>query len=529
MKFLFNLPAVILCFLHNGVSGVEVVVSVQEGDSVTLHTGAETTQEEIIWYFNKSKIAEIARDQKKICIVYETVEDRLKLDHQTGSLTIMNITNTDSGVYDLLIRSSDTEMIFNVTVNGFSASERDEIKRMSAKEGDSVTLELAETKKPNEMTWYLHETVFANIKGNQSNICERFRDGLKLDNQTGSLTIMNTRTTDSGLYKLQMISRNGRFSITTVKRFCVTILCENPGLSSAAVGGIVAAVVLLVATAAVVVGVFYCRRKRHTPVPQNVLMFKGVGSDEVSVSVMEGDSVTLIYLGTNTQDDIKWFFNDTPIAEMTRNHTKISTDKWVEERMGNRLKVNEAGSLTIMMIAVTDSGLYQLQINSSREKIFNLSVCFSAAEQDEMKRKTLKVGESVTLDPGVINRNDTIQWHFNEVLIADITGDESKICADDECKKRFGDGLKLDNQTGSLTIMNTRTTHSGVYQLLIINNQFTIINSCGITVNDSGLSPGAIAGICIGTILLVVPTIASLVDLGLHQAVGAKFTAHVKK
>ncbi|KAL0161745.1 hypothetical protein M9458_045470, partial [Cirrhinus mrigala] len=45
-------------------------------------------------------------------------------------------------------------------------------------------------------------------------------------NQTGSLTITNTRTTDSGFYKLQIIISNGRFSITSeerVKRFSVTV------------------------------------------------------------------------------------------------------------------------------------------------------------------------------------------------------------------------------------------------------------------------------------------------------------------
>ncbi len=41
-------------------------------------------------------------------------------------------------------------------------------------------------------------------------------------------------------------------------------------MSSAAVAGIVVAVVLLVAAAAVAVGVFYCRRRSRTAVPQSV-------------------------------------------------------------------------------------------------------------------------------------------------------------------------------------------------------------------------------------------------------------------
>ncbi|XDV24009.1 hypothetical protein PO909_028320, partial [Leuciscus waleckii] len=85
-----------------------------------------------------------------------------------------------------------------------------------------------------------------------------------------------------------------------------------------------------------------------------------------------------------------------------------------------------------------------------------------------MKRKTVKEGESAILYTGVIRKlNDSITWYFNDTLIAEITGDQSKICTDVQCKERFRDRLKLDNQTGSLTITNTRNTDSGEYTLLI--------------------------------------------------------------
>ncbi len=106
-------------------------MSVTEGDSVSLHTGVETNQQDRIkWYFNDTRIAQITGDLSKICTDVQCNEgnerfrDRLELDHQTGSLTIMNIRNTDSGLYQLKIFSSNsTEKIFSVSVSGKSFHE----------------------------------------------------------------------------------------------------------------------------------------------------------------------------------------------------------------------------------------------------------------------------------------------------------------------------------------------------------------------------------------------------------------------
>ncbi len=113
-------------------------------------------------------------------------------------------------------------------------------------------------------------------------------------------------------------------------------------------------------------------------------------------------------------------------------------------------------------------------------------VCVSdvpASEQYEMKE-----GKSVTLASGVTeNPNDVMKWYLNDTRIAEITGDQSKICTDDQCKDRFRDRLKLD-QTGSLTITNTRTTDSGLYtlQIIISDSRFSISREKRFSVTVTG-------------------------------------------
>ncbi len=95
----------------------------------------------------------------------------------------------------------------------------------------------------------------------------------------------------------------------------------------------------------------------------------------------------------------------------------------------------------------------------------------------------MKEGEYVTFDPGVTkNTNDSMTWYFNDILIAEITGDQSEICTDDQCDERFRDRLKLDNQTGSLTIMNTRTTDSGLYILQINSIRISVMKIFSVNV-----------------------------------------------
>ncbi|XP_052394832.1 SLAM family member 9 isoform X1 [Carassius gibelio] len=110
------------CWCLIGVFGDSV--SVMEGDSVTLHTGLTEIREDedILWKFgaNKSQIAKIKK-KKQIFFTYndtdERFRDRLKLDDQTGSLTITNISTEHSGDYELEISGAKkSSKTFSVSV-----------------------------------------------------------------------------------------------------------------------------------------------------------------------------------------------------------------------------------------------------------------------------------------------------------------------------------------------------------------------------------------------------------------------------
>ncbi|XP_077081467.1 uncharacterized protein LOC143735245 isoform X2 [Siphateles boraxobius] len=250
-------------------------------------------------------------------------------------------------------------------------------------------------------------------------------------------------------------------------------------------------------------------------------------ADSVEVSVMEGDSVTLHTNAKKQQQDrIKWYYNDTLIAQINRDQSKTCTDVRCNndtERFRDRLKLDhQTGSLTITNITDTDSGEYNLLItrgNIDSETIYSVSVKgVSAVERDEVKRMTVKEGESVSSDLDVKrNPNDVMMWHFNDILIAEITGDQSKICKDDQCKERFRDRLKLDHQTGSLTITHTTTEDSGEYTLQISRSSrrrrrsISSVKSFDVTVIGSGLSSGAVAGICVPVLLVSVASAVGVI------------------
>uniref|UniRef100_A0A673LL76 Ig-like domain-containing protein n=1 Tax=Sinocyclocheilus rhinocerous TaxID=307959 RepID=A0A673LL76_9TELE len=109
--------------------------------------------------------------------------------------------------------------------------------------------------------------------------------------------------------------------------------------------------------------------------------------------------------------------------------------------------------------------------------IYCVFMCISGVFGDEMKSVSVTEGDSITLNTDIkvqrgLNTFRThcmLLWMFGaqETRIAEIYNRKMFIYDSNES---FGDRLQMDNQTGSLTIRNIRTEHSGLYKLLILRN-----------------------------------------------------------
>ncbi|KAI2648006.1 Tyrosine-protein kinase-like otk [Labeo rohita] len=346
----------------------------------------------------------------------------------TGSLTITNISTEHTGLYKLQISSSSRGILYKKFK--VSTELTDKVENKVVNERDSVTLnpdtKNTEIQEDDLVLWMFgyNNNVIAQIRGGTEQTYDgdrkRFKDRLKLDKTTGSLTITNISTEHTGFYKLQIISSSG--------------------------------------------GILYNNFS---------VLIQPVTNKVEEKSVNERDSVTLNpHTEIQRDDQIQWMFGDENdlIAQISGGTGE--TRDGDKKRFKDRLKLNNTtGSLTITNISSEHTGLYKLKIISSSRGIlykeFKVSV--------QLEEKLVDEGKSVTLNPDTeIKGDDQILWMFGDEddLIAQIRGETVKIY--DGAKKRFKDRLKLDKTTGSLTITNISTEHTGLtglYKLQIISSR----------------------------------------------------------
>ncbi|XP_056614668.1 uncharacterized protein LOC130429866 [Triplophysa dalaica] len=297
---------------------------------------------------------------------------------------------------------------------------------VSVTEGDSVTLSVNLTEVKDKISWKFgaQDVVIAEINVVHDNMRlyeerpdGRFRDRLKLD-QTGSLIITNITNKHSGLY--QVINTNtGKqlniFNITAYAHLSVPVITRDSSSSSSK-----CSVLCSVMNVSHVSLSWYKRKSllssisvsehrninislhleclddSYTCVINNPITnqtqhlntdvcHKCSGVFSESVSVTEGDSVTLSVDLTEVKDKISWKFGaqEVVIAEIivvNKNINKILHKERPDGRFRDRLKLDQTGSLIITNITNTHSGLYKV-INTTSGKQLNMQhycLCSSA-------------------------------------------------------------------------------------------------------------------------------------------------------
>uniref|UniRef100_A0A671SEX1 Immunoglobulin subtype domain-containing protein n=1 Tax=Sinocyclocheilus anshuiensis TaxID=1608454 RepID=A0A671SEX1_9TELE len=167
---------------------------------------------------------------------------------------------------------------------------------------------------------------------------------------------------------------------------------------------------------------------------------------------------------------------------------------------------DQTRELTIRNIRRDQSGDYKVEINTSsmilhRKLRINISGVFSF---DGVKKMSVRDGDPVTLQTRITNitADNVIQWTFGPQNTSVVKTDrESRRIIYNEHDVRFTDRLHLNIQTGDLTISNTKTEVSGLYQIKIIKRTYTIQKSFSVTVSAQS---GAASGICGAGVGLVV-------------------------
>ncbi|XP_059425976.1 uncharacterized protein LOC132160255 [Carassius carassius] len=467
--------AVGLIYHRQMIAEIPETVSGVEGDKVELKTGVTKIQtSDLIEWKGGNKDNLIAQIKEGTITSYEDVfygvfRDRIKLDMKTGSLTITNPRIEHTGPYKLLINKK-LKKRFIVYIKG---------KTLTVKENDSDTLDTkTELQTGDEIRWMFgdKDALIAEIKGETREMTTYdgpdgiFRDRLELNKMTGSLTIKNITADHAGLYKLLILSSGS----TLCSKFFIYV------------GGVF-----------------------------------GADEDEVkSVSVMEGDSVTLNPDPTQIQGFILilWRFGDPVIAQINR---KVTSYPSYIELFSGRLQLDQTGFLTINNMRIKHSGLYKIKVikkaGISNIK-FTVTVYESPSAVDagvtDMKLVSVMEGDPVILQTAVpqLTGDELIVWRFGDEgkLIAkhDIEAKSSPLY--DETDESLRDRLKLD-QTGSLTITNTRKTDSGHYKVKISSNKQTLYQKYIVTVSEPGLSPAAVAVIVGAGIVVVVLLVIGLI------------------
>nr|XP_055073563.1 uncharacterized protein LOC129453363 [Misgurnus anguillicaudatus]XP_055073564.1 uncharacterized protein LOC129453363 [Misgurnus anguillicaudatus] len=186
------------------------------------------------------------------------------------------------------------------------------------------------------------------------------------------------------------------------------------------------------------------------------------GADDVTVSVMMGESVTLPIKPGEINERLQWKYKNSIIASFNVRNKDIPA-VYPNERFTNRLNVDpQTGSLTVKNIRSEDTGEYQLEIKTSRTADYKLFRTFSVTVNDQEITVSAMKGDNLSLPTGVKIQPDEMKWNINGT---DLTA------------------MSVNPQTGELYIGNIRPQQSGKYDVQIYSRDSILQRTFRVNVN----------------------------------------------
>ncbi|XP_016355107.1 natural killer cell receptor 2B4-like isoform X2 [Sinocyclocheilus anshuiensis] len=289
----------------------------------------------------------------------------------------------------------------------------------SVMEGDSVTLhtDLTDLQEYELILWTFGSgsTRIAQINNVVNKISlyndvldGKFRDRLQLDDRTGSLTITNSRTEDSGLYELQIIGGKDvppkKFSIFVSAPLPVSVISSNSSQCSSSSS--------------------YCSLLCSVVNVGHVTLSWYKGNSLLSSISVSDLSISLsLPLEVEYQDKNSYScVLNNPISNQTQHlditqlcHTcAVDASSLTPEdglSLDHMVLICVVIVVTVLVLAVV--GMFSIYWKY-RKTDQPGSPGDDLAETDELKTVSVRVGESITLNTGVtaIRSFDVLQWRF---------------------------------------------------------------------------------------------------------------------
>ncbi|XDV22828.1 hypothetical protein PO909_027634 [Leuciscus waleckii] len=397
----------ICLLLFKGVFGVDPVRSVLEGGSVTLHAGLTETQriDLILWTFgsDSTRIAQINKMINKLSLYNDALDgifrDRLKLDDQTGDLTITNITTEHDGLYELQMFGEKEVLPKKFSIMVYYAHLPVPViisnsSHCSSSSSSSCSLVCSSVLNVSHVTlsWYKGISVLSSISASDLSISLSLPLEVEYQDKNTYSCVLNN----------PISNQTTHLDINTLCHTCAVVETERGHIV------LICVFVGVIVLAAAAVGIFITRRKCRNTDHEDEDVAEKVELKTVLVTV--GKSVTLNTGITEIQscDVLQWRFGELDTERTNPFEVIARLDELNNSGChdhDDRVHLDrKTGYLTINDIRPTDFGIYKLNITRNGRSM--ISKTFLA--QDSLEKEDVPEETDSLLKDGQISESSSL-------------------------------------------------------------------------------------------------------------------------